>query len=318
MRATPLRVLPLFASSVALCANPYAPENQPLSPDTPERLERTLDEIESARSFIELDIRGRGAFGADGKQTGSYDLGRLDATLAWTTSLNDSMRLRIAASTSQSYYDFDDVQGVMPGADDPWDHLQSYRLGATLFNRVDEVWSWLVGVDVRLAFESGADLEDSLELRGVVGAEYRVSKDLAFTFGIAAGSQIEDDALIIPLIGIDWRIDDKLRLVSRELGLLLSYQVAEHWTVGAFGNYELRDWRLDDSRAVNPDGVARERAVILGLEAKYRPSNRIELGVEGGAIVWSKLTSLDSNGRTFGKQEFEPAPFIGLSAVFRF
>lgn len=318
MTTTPALALPLLLSAFAMGADNYNPERQPAAPEAPERLERVLDEIEAQRSFIEFDIRGRGAFGADGKQTGSYDLGRLDATLSWNTNLNDASRLRITAATSQTYYDFDDVQGVMPGTDDPWDHLQVYRLGGALFTRVDETWSWLVGLDLRLAFESGADLDDSLEIRGVVGAEYRVSETLAFTFGLAGGTQIEDDALIFPYLGFDWRIDEKTRLVSRELGLLLSYQIAEHWTVGAFGNYEFRDWRLDDSRAINPDGVARERMVILGVEAKYRPSNKIELGIEGGAIVWSKLITLDSDGRTFGKQEFEPAPFIGLSAVFRF
>lgn len=333
MTRTAIVALPLLLPTLALASSPYATPGapgatgpvgtttaagQPPAPSEPERLERTLDELESQRSFIEFEIKGRGVFSADGKQTGSYDLGRLDATLSWNTTLNDSTRLRLTAATSQTYYDFDGVQGVMPGTDDPWDHLQVYRLGGALFTRVNETWSWIVGADVRLAFESGADLDDSLEIRGVVGAEYRVSDTLSFTFGIAGGSQLEDDAIVFPYLGVDWRIDERSRLVSRELGLLYSYQVADHWTIGAFGNYEFRDWRLDDSRAVNPGGVARERMVIVGLEAKYRPSNRVELGVEGGAVVWSKLISLDSDGRTFGKQEFEPAPFVGLSAVIRF
>lgn len=325
MHTTALIASAMLAASSAAGAQPVrASDPQPVAPELapapqrPERLERALDELESPRSFVEFSVKGRGAFGADGKQTGSYDLGRLDASLSWNTTISETTRLRLTAFTSQASYDFDAVQGVMPGTDDPWDHLQAYRLGAAVFNRVDEVWSWFVGADVRLAFESGADLDDSLEIRGLVGAEYRVSDTLSLTFGLAGGTQIEDDAIVFPYLGIDWRIDERTRLVSRELGLLLSYQVTDHWTVGAFGNYEFRDWRLDDSRAVNPGGVAKERAVIVGLEAKYRPSNRVELGIEGGAIAWSKLRSLDNDGDRFGEQDFEPAPFVGLSLVVRF
>jgi hypothetical protein len=257
-------------------------------------------------------------FGADGKQSGDFDLGFFEAGVAYNTSLRDDLRLRVSLSTQQSYYDFNDVTTIIPGSDDPWGHLQAYRLGGAFLGRINEHWSWIGGLEVRAAFESGADLGDSLELRGTAGAEYTVNEDLKFTFGVVAGTQIEDDVLVIPIVGIEWAVNEKTRLASQGLGLILSYEVREHWSVGLYGAYELRDWRLDESRSFNAGGVAREERFVLGLELRHRPSNRFELAFEGGVVAWQKLESLDSGGDEVGTEEFDPAPFVGLSVIFRF
>jgi opacity protein-like surface antigen len=303
---TPLSLAQQAASETAVASEP------PVGPAT------RLDQLEARRDFWQVDVKGSASFGADGKQSGDVDVARFDAGIAYNTSLRDDLRLRVSLSTQQTNFDFSDVTTVVPGTDDPWDHLQAYRLGGSLFGRVNETWSWFGGLEVRAAFESGADIEDSLEIRGTGGAEYRVNEDLAFTFGLAAGTQIEDDAIVIPLLGIDWNIDEKTRLVSRDLGLILSYEIAPDWSVGVFGNFEIRDWRLDDSRATIPDGVARERRIVTGIEARYRPSNKFEFALEGGVVAWQKLKALDDDGRKVGDQDFEPAPYIGASLVIRF
>lgn len=277
-----------------------------------------LDQIEASADFWQVDLKGTGMFGADGKQSGDFDLARFELGVSYNTSLRDDLRLRVGFSTQQSFYEFSDVTTVVPGTDDPWDHLQAYRLGGVLFWRANETWSWFGGMEVRSAFESGADFEDTLELRGTGGAEYRVSESLQFTFGIAAGTRIEDDPLVIPILGIDWRIDEKTRLASRDLGLILSHEIAQDWSLGLFGNFEWRDWRLDDSRSTIPGGVAREKRIVVGVEARYRPSNRFEFALEGGVVAWQKLKALDDDGRKVGDQDFEPAPYIGASVVFRF
>lgn len=277
-----------------------------------------LDQAKAAQDFWQLNISARGMLGADGKQSGDFDLARVSASLAFNTTLRDDLRLRVGVATEQSFYDFSEVTTVVPGTDDPWDRLQAYRVGGTLFGRVSESWAWFGGVEVRAAFESGADLGDSLEVRGLGGAECRVSESLKFTLGVGVSTRIEDSALVLPLLGIDWQIDEKTRLASRDLGLILSHEFAPGWSAGVFGAFELRDWRLDDSRATNPGGVAREKRAVVGGEVRYRPSNRFELALEGGVVAWQKLKALDDDGRKVGEQEFDPAPYIGLSAVVRF
>jgi hypothetical protein len=288
------------------------PVRAPVGPVT------VLDELMVQRDFWQVDLGGSWMFGADGKQSGDFDLGYFEAGVAYNTSLNDDLRLRVGLSTQQSYYDFNEVTTIIPGTDDPWGHLQAYRLNGLMLGRINEHWAWFGGLEVRAAFESGADLGDSLEVRGTGGAEYTVSEDLNFTLGVAVGTQIEDDVLVIPLLGIEWDINEKTRLASQGLGLILSYEVMEHWSVGVFGAYELRDWRLDESRSVNADGVAREERVLLGLELRHRPSNKFEFAIEGGVVAWQKLESLDSGGDKVGTQEFDPAPFVGVSVIFRF
>ncbi|MGP1310614.1 MAG: hypothetical protein ACTS27_10495 [Phycisphaerales bacterium] len=313
-----LVVLAALAAPVAVAQDQSQPEPGRAAVRPPVGPATRLDQARAPADFWQFDASARGMVGADGKQSGDFDLARVDASLAFNTTLRDDLRLRVSFGTSQSYYDFSDVTTVIPGTDDPWGHMQVYRLGGGLFGRVNETWSWFAGVEGRAAFESGADFGDSLELRGTAGAQYRVSDDLMFTFGVAAGTQIEDDVLVIPLLGIEWDISERTRLASRDLGLILSHEIAQDWSLGIFGSFEFRDWRLDDSRSVNPGGVAREKRVVVGAEARYRPSNRFEFALEGGVVAWQKLKGLDDDGRKIGEQEFDPAPYLGASVIIRF
>ncbi len=321
MRTLPAAVVVALAcGSVAFAQDAVRGETPPEQPpvQAPVGPATVLDQISVPRDFWQVTVGGSWMFGADGKQSGDFDLGFFEADIAYNTSLNDDLRLRLSFNTQQSYYDFNDVTTIMPGTDDPWDHLQAYRLGGVLLGRIDERWSWFGGVQVRSAFESGADLGDSLELRGTGGAEYIVNEDLKFTFGVAATARLEDDVWVIPLIGVEWDINEKTRLATQGLGLILSYEVIEHWSLGVYGAYEYRDWRLDDSRSVNPGGVAREERLLLGLELRNRPSNRFELAFQGGVVAWQKLEALDDGGDDVGKQEFDPAPFVGVRVIVRF
>lgn len=277
-----------------------------------------LDQASAARDFWQVDVDASAMFGADGKQSGDLGLGRVEAGIAYNTTIADDLRLRVAFGTEQSWYDFDNVTTIAPGTDDPWDHLQAHRLGGALFGRINDRWSWFGGAEVRAAFESGADLGDSLEVRGTGGAVWTVDERLKLTFGVAVGTQIEDDALVIPVLGIDWRIDERTRLATRDLGLILSHEFVPHWSAGVFGAFEYRDWRLDDSRATVPGGVAREKRAVFGVEVRHRPSNGFEFAIEGGVVAWQKMKALDDDGRKVGEQEFNPAPYLGVSAIVRF
>jgi len=130
-----------------------------------------LDQVAAPVDFWQVEVDASGMLGADGKQRGDFDLARVETGISYNTTLRDDLRLRLGFNAQQSFYDFDDVTTIVPGTDDPWDRLQAYRLGGALFWRANERWSYFGGLEVRSAFESGADFGETLELRATAGAE---------------------------------------------------------------------------------------------------------------------------------------------------
>ncbi|MEM9702408.1 MAG: hypothetical protein AAF907_08195, partial [Planctomycetota bacterium] len=103
---------------------------------------------------------------------------------------------------------------------------------------------------------------------GFAGARYQFSDDLAVTLGAAVLSQIEDDVLPIPLLGIEWQINDQLRLDALGTEATLSYDIfsdADYGTLSTTATvaYDFRSYRLSGDNSVAPDGVLDDDAVRL-------------------------------------------------------
>jgi hypothetical protein len=107
---------------------------------------------------------------------------------------------------------------------------------------------------------------------------------LAFTFGLSVSSRLEDDAKIVPIIGLEWRITDAWRLDLVGLRGRLTYTLAPGWTVFGEASYENREWRLaDDSRA--PEGVLRHSAVPLSAGLAWTRNAWIVTATVGAPVI---------------------------------
>jgi hypothetical protein len=289
------------------------------APDRRDATRPTRTEPLEQRSFsLSFRPRAEHTFDADLRDSnGSVAVSRAGATLGLAVPLGERTRLLINTDAEFSRYDFSDASDLLPSGRDPLDDAWMVRLSPGVVVGLDETWSITGGAIVEIAAESGADVSDAITYGGFFGARYRWSPTLTTTFGAIAKSRLEDDVIVVPLLGVEWQITDRVVLLNEGLGLKLRADLSEQWRAGVFARFELRDYRLADDGAL-PDGVLRDQRVPLGLSIEWRPSPSVQVELSGGAVVYQKYTFDDSNGNKVESDRTRPAPFIGLTATFAF
>lgn len=251
--------------------------------------------------------RGYGVVGAGFELSPSLDLG---LRLAW----------------EGSWYDWDGQSALfLGGTTRPWRDPQSIQLGGNLRMRLDDSWSLQAGLFGTASGELDADVEDTLSIGGILGATYRADERFMIGGGVLVASQIEDDALIIPLIFIDWRINETLRLTNAAgpeayptgAGLELVWSATRELDLAIGGKYEVRRFRLDDEGPA-PDGVGQDRSFGLWGRAAYRFTPQLRLDFIFGAALGGELRLENDRGNKLAEVDVDPAPFLGLFLSYRF
>lgn len=294
-----------------------APVAQPSGPTTVvPRAEETRER--DARTRVTIEGQGSHAFRADLDTAGDASVSRAGATVALDLPMGDKATLSLNLTGEASWYDFSGATGIIPGATDPWNTLYSVAFDPRALFFVDEHWSWFIGGEVRAAGEGGADVGEALTFGGTAGARYAFSKKFALTFGVFGTSRLEDDALVLPLIGVEWQINDKVRFATRGTGGALTATVAEGWDLSLLAAWSSRGYRLEDGRALLPEGVVRDTRVPVGVEIAWSPSRSVRVALSGGVVAWQEYETLDSAGNEISTENTDAAPWVGLAAVVRF
>jgi len=206
----------------------------------------------------------------------------------------------------------------------PWDDIHTLRLSAPIRVNKGQNWSFFVVPTLRITGEKGADISDSLTGGGFAGFAYRFNERLSIGPGIGVITQIEDDASIFPVLVINWKITDTISLeTGRGLGATLGpgisliWQISEkyHFTLG--GRYEKLRFRLDDSSETE-NGVGQDKSfpIFAGITHNFSPKARISL--IGGIETAGELQLEDQDGNVLEQEDYETAPFLGLSFSYRF
>lgn len=230
----------------------------------------------------------------------------------------DGTRLALEFAGEYSHFDFTGPTTLVPGDVEPWEDLQAFRVGATLAGQFNDTWGWVFGGMGRLAYESGADVGSALMGVGYGAIRYRFSDDFAVTLGAGIATRLEDDLRVIPVLGLEWQVNEMVRVETEGLGLRVSAQVSEQWEVALRGGYESREWRLSERRAVLADGVARDDRVLVGGEVAWKPTGSVRIAIQGGMVVWQELEALSMTGVKVGDQEGDPGAFVGVAATIKF
>lgn len=220
-----------------------------------------------------------------------------------------------------SFYEFSDAEPPFGEADGPLETARELDFTIGFRTQVcDKTFLRAVAL-VRSAGEAGADFGETLTYGGAVGVSYASSDRLILGIGLGARTQLEEDALIIPLPLIVWRATDKLTLRTgggaRGPGIEASYAITEQITLSADVGYESRDFRLDDE-GVAPDGVFRDRRVPVALGVTWKPGEQVELRLRGGAYVWQNYELNDASGDDITDSDADIAPFVEARVGFSF
>ncbi|MBX3401992.1 MAG: hypothetical protein KF699_01140 [Phycisphaeraceae bacterium] len=272
-----------------------------------------------ARPEIRFEIRPRisHAFRADFDDAAAdVSVTRAGLSAGWSYAVNDRLRLGMSADFESSWYDFGNAS-MLPGGDAPLDSAASIRFGPNIFYAISQQWSVFAGAGPEFSGAYGADVGDSFTFGGYVGARYAFSENFALSFGVQGRTRLEEDARLLPLLGIEWQITDDVRLTTEGPGVRLTVRLDEAWSFSIGAAWELREYRLEDDAPI-PEGVLRDSRFVFGAGFDYTPSQWVTLSLFGGVVAWQEFRFDDRDGNELLEDNTDPTGFIGFSATFRF
>ncbi len=253
------------------------------------------------------DIDGGGEFAV----TRGYGWVAVPRRLGADLSLVTRFRFELAG------YDF-------TGPSTPWDVIQQYHLTAVLRFQRSEQWVIFAGPTVRWAGETGADFGDGFHGGGFAGVGYKASPRLDLAAGIGAVSQIEDHALVLPVLRVTWQFADQwwFRLGTVDVGNAgiggtFDWQVSDPLRLSLGGFYQNNRFQLDDSGA-NRGGVGEDTGFALFVNLRWEVNRQFALDAHTGLVLGGELEVDDAPAGTNFDTDYDPAPFIGLRGVVRF
>lgn len=292
-------------------------EDYTLSPITP----TGPDESRRIRFVFSTGVEYQFDTGID--RAGDFSVVRAGAGLGLSIPVADRLTVAIGTSFGYAHYDFDSA--AVFGGETPWEDIFTGQVSAIANYALDDTWSLFGGGLFGMAGEEGADFSDSTSGGGMIGVGYRHSDRLSFRVGVSVMSQIEDDTVVMPVLLMDWKIDERwrLRLGSLDtasgdlIGGGLSYAVSEQLSVGGRLGWVRSRFRLDDS-GFAPDGVGQDDRFKGMLVLNWRVSDNVDVSVLGGVVFGGELRVEDESGDRLFKEDYDPTALVGARLAWRF
>ena len=220
---------------------------------------------------------------------------------------------------------------------DDYDFSNAVRLGGNPWSDIttlemDARFQWWMNRDIAVIFgpfvmwsrESGASWNDAITGGAFAGVLVRSSNNLAWGGGIGVSTQLEDSALVYPLLFLDWTLADDMKLTSVAgpvglafTGLELVWTFAEEYEAAAGFRYEFRRFRLDDT-GVAPGGVGEDSSFPMWVRLSYRFSDRISADLYAGFVASTSFKLDNASGRRLGNDDTDLAPTIALTVRVNF
>lgn len=267
---------------------------------------------------VSLTPRGQVDFRGDLKDgPGSVTVYRGGASLDVGVALSEQWQIGLGTSVEASSYRFRNATTLIAGTAQPWNDVYMVNLTPAVTYAVNERWAVTVGGLIEFAGEGGADVGESFTGGGFVSVRHKCTDTFAISLGVAAKSRLEDDALVLPLIGVQWQVSEGVRVSSRGPGAEVEARLAEGWAVVVDARYESREFRLSDESPL-PEGVVRDRRVPIGVGLRWRPAENLKVELRGGVTAWQEYQVDDRAGVEQAEVNTKPTPFVGLSVEFRF
>jgi hypothetical protein len=322
---TPARLLlvaALFASP-ALALQPPAPEGDKHQPVTPE--ERAPSLSTPAR---ERTTQAVVSFNADHSFATDFDEGPGEFA---ATRAGGSVRVAIPAYEKAQVafdvgydrweFDFKDATTLDAADGEPWSGVNDVNATVTFANRIDDQWSYVTGAFVRSAFADGADAGEGFTFGGILGVTYAFSDRFSLGGGLIASSVIEDDWRVLPIMTIDWKINDKLSLrtnpgVGRRI-IGLSYQATDALRLTLGTGSERVEFRLEDD-GPEPKGVGRFSRLPVALDVTYDISHRFSVNGYVGYLFSQEVVLDTEDGDRVRREDADPAFGLGAGVSWRF
>lgn len=253
---------------------------------------------------------------------GSFEVNRAAILASTTWQVNPDLAVSGRFGYDLDGYGFSGTTGL--SGMNPWTDIHGLRFGTGMHWRSDDRWNVYGGTTFRFNAERGADLGDGFQVGGFAGFSYKFSDTLTVGPGIGAMTQIEDSLSVFPILIINWEIMEDLNLrtgsgvaATQGPGLELMWRFAEQWALTVGGRYERQRFRLDGN-GLAPNGIGQDKGLPIYAALSYYFNEKTRVAVIGGAHFAGELKLGDDRGNTIAKQEFDPAPFLGVLGSIEF
>jgi len=238
---------------------------------------------------------------------------RIGAGVEAEYALSAKLSLTGTFGVERSFYDIDGLSQTVPGViTDDIDVLDEYSFSVGARYVASRDLAYFARGSLSYAFEGGANLPDAIKSGLILGARYRHSREVGLRFGLAAFTRIEENALIFPVLGLDWQPDEDWTVrvgfpetrVERHLNDSISLYLG--------GRFDFRDYRLDRLGTWD-DAVFREDMISLEVGSAWQISERGELRLGVGLPVYREVSFDDSSGHELADENLDISPYLSLS-----
>lgn len=270
------------------------------------------------RSDLSLSLRAGGShtFRADLEDDGGdVSVTRAGAGVGVSWAPASKLRLSLGFDTEFSWYEFGSDAGI--DFENLLEDGLEHDLSLSASYQATQALSVTVFGSVNAGYEPGADFGDSLTYAAGAAVGFDVNKSLSLRLGAAFRTRLEDDALVLPVLGVVWKINDTTTLTTEGLGGRITAQVRDDLGVYLRAGAEIHEFRLDDDNDVLPGGVLSDVRVPIGLGVTWEPAPSLSLAFEGGAVVWQEYELRDDDDEV-GDAETDPAAYIGFRLSWSF
>jgi hypothetical protein len=281
---------------------------EPLTPSAPGRPAGWLAVAPGFTHQFEADVDSSDT-------TFSVDRWRVEA--GTRVPLADGFVVTAAVEAEWSQYDFTQFTSVADGMELPESDL--FRAGVTAFGMYEwnDSWEVVAGGSLSWGGASDADFGDGFGGMGILGVTYRFSPVFSLTPAVLALSRMEDDALIIPVLGVEWEMSDAWKLRSIGPGAELTWQAADQWGFFLRGLYRPRDFRLAAEGEL-ASSVLRDRSFPVSVGVEWKPTARVTATAFGGAILGGSLQFKEDGGEDIFEEDYDVTPMVGGSLMILF
>lgn len=280
----------------------------------------SLSVADSFESILDLHIAKQ--FDSSIDNGGKVGVSRYGAELRLQYHLTDEDDLQLRFQYQRDNWDFSGATGL--GNDDPWDLVTTTDIALQWTHQWKEKTQVFGGPIIKWSEDSGASQSDSRVTGGMVGIVHAYSDTLVLGGGIGIIESLGDDDRFFPIIVLDWKIQDRLRLTSdlltrfgSRIGVELVWTPLADWSLGAGLSYDYSRFRLDGA-GLAPNGVGEATSLPFTLRASYHPSDNVDITIFGGVVFGGELSVYDSAGSMLQSESYDSAGTIGILARIRF
>jgi len=248
---------------------------------------------------------------------GNFSIDRFRLGLGLPIQLNDQFFIATVVKYQVDSYNFG-------GGISPWENIETFTAVGLLQYRADDHWLWYGGPIMRSAMESGVNWGNATRGGGVLAVNYFADSNLSFGGGLLVMGQLEDNALVLPIVTVNWKFADDWRLkvgftdlATAGYGIDAVWDCAPDWQLTFGGAFHKSRFRIEGS-GPTADGIGQEKSFTLSAAATWVPNKTFCATAFVGLATGGKLRVEDSSGNELSESDYDTAPIFGVNAKVKF